>query len=170
MPKGKAEAVPLPADVQSIPNNGGLEAISELPDGRLITVTEGWRNEEHDLKGWLKEGAGWSDITYAATEDFVPTDFTLLPSGDLLALERRYTPITGPAARLQIVEAEHIVGGARLVGREVAQIWLPLTVDNMEGIAAIERSGRTYIYMVSDDNFSPLQRTLLMMFELIEDQ
>ncbi|MBT3627577.1 MAG: esterase-like activity of phytase family protein, partial [Rhodospirillaceae bacterium] len=43
----------------------------------------------------------------------------------------------------------------------------PLTVDNMEGIAVRrDGAGHTLVYLVSDDNFSVLQRTLLLMFEL----
>jgi len=29
-------------------------------------------------------------------------------------------------------------------------------------------SGRTVVYIISDDNFNPLQRNLLLMFELME--
>jgi hypothetical protein len=37
----------------------------------------------------------------------------------------------------------------------------------MEGIAARrDAAGRTLIYLLSDDNYSILQRTLLLMFEL----
>jgi hypothetical protein len=44
-----------------------------------------------------------------------------------------------------------------------------LTVDNMEGIDAREGpGGETLVYILSDDNDNPLQRTYLPMFELIE--
>jgi hypothetical protein len=44
-----------------------------------------------------------------------------------------------------------------------------LSVDNMEAIDAIRSpDGKTLIYVASDDNYSPLQTTLLMMFELLE--
>ncbi len=39
----------------------------------------------------------------------------------------------------------------------------------MEGIAARRGpGGETLIYLISDDNFHPWQRTLLLMFELAE--
>jgi hypothetical protein len=42
-----------------------------------------------------------------------------------------------------------------------------LAVDNFEGISARKTAtGKTLIYLVSDDNYNPLQRTLLMMFAL----
>jgi hypothetical protein len=41
-----------------------------------------------------------------------------------------------------------------------------LTVDNLEGVAAVPRPGGvTRFYLVSDDNASPQQRTLLLAFD-----
>ena len=53
------------------------------------------------------------------------------------------------------------------VPEEIARLAPPLTVDNMEALAIRREGGRTFIYLASDDNFSPLQRTLLMKFELM---
>ena len=42
-------------------------------------------------------------------------------------------------------------------------------VDNMEGIDAhLTAEGETVLTMVSDDNFSMIQRTLLLQFTLVE--
>jgi hypothetical protein len=42
-------------------------------------------------------------------------------------------------------------------------------VDNYEGVAAGRGpGGETVVYLISDDNTNPLQRTLLMQFRLIE--
>ena len=43
-----------------------------------------------------------------------------------------------------------------------------LTIDNFEGIAVREDGDRTFLYIVSDNNFSDDQRTLLMKFEVSE--
>jgi hypothetical protein len=57
---------------------------------------------------------------------------------------------------------------AVLISREIARLERPLTIDNFEGIAARRGpAGETWIYLVSDDNYQVLQRTLLMKFELI---
>ena len=43
----------------------------------------------------------------------------------------------------------------------------PLNVDNFEGVAVQEDpSNGTIIYIVSDDNYNPFQRTLLLQFRL----
>jgi hypothetical protein len=43
----------------------------------------------------------------------------------------------------------------------------PLTIDNFEGLAVVrDPSGGVLVYLLSDDNYSPLQRTLLLRFRL----
>jgi hypothetical protein len=42
-------------------------------------------------------------------------------------------------------------------------------IDNMEGLAVHRTAaGETVLTMISDDNFSPLQRTVLLQFTLRE--
>ncbi|MAI10483.1 MAG: hypothetical protein CBD27_07210 [Rhodospirillaceae bacterium TMED167] len=80
---------------------------------------------------------------------------------------RKFSPLKGVAvwvARMAVPESPP-VSLAQL--RTIAEIAPPLTIDNSGGIAnQTVRDGRRYLYIVSDDNFNPLQRTLLMQFEL----
>jgi hypothetical protein len=40
-------------------------------------------------------------------------------------------------------------------------------IDNMEGIATRRgQHGETFVYLLADDNYNPVERTLLLMFEL----
>lgn len=49
----------------------------------------------------------------------------------------------------------------------VASFTAPATVDNFEGIAAVRRpDGGVRLYILSDDNFNPGQRTLLLAFDV----
>jgi len=69
---------------------------------------------------------------------------------------------------LRHVSASQLHEGVRLEGEVLANLsFMDASIDNMEGVA-VRRGpkGETLLYMVSDDNFSPLQRTLLLMFEL----
>jgi hypothetical protein len=51
--------------------------------------------------------------------------------------------------------------------RELQKLDEFTTVDNFEGIAAKEMpDGRVRLYLISDDNFSANQRTLLMVFDI----
>lgn len=51
--------------------------------------------------------------------------------------------------------------------RVLATFTAPATVDNFEGIAAVRRpDGGVRLYILSDDNFNPGQRTLLLAFDV----
>ncbi len=86
----------------------------------------------------------------------------------MLVLERLYILRGGNVVRLKRVAAEGIRAGAVLAGETMAEFRPPLTVDNFEGVEARRGAkGETLIYLISDDNFNAEQRTLLMMFELV---
>lgn len=165
---GRAEPVAGPADLGEQPANGGIEAMAVLADGRLLLLSEEGRTPAGHLKGWLRGADGhWAKLSYVVTEPFRPVDAALLPGGDLVVLERRFSRIGGVGSRLVRVPASAIVAGAVLDGEELAQLAPPITVDNFEGLA-VERapSGATLLYLLADDNRSPLQRTLLLQFRL----
>ncbi|MDB5421700.1 MAG: hypothetical protein JWR59_1647, partial [Brevundimonas sp.] len=68
-------------------------------------------------------------------------------------------PITKSVIDLRITDA---------AGRTVDEMELrgPLTVDNFEGLAAVPKpDGGVRFYLISDDNFSSAQRTLLLAFD-----
>jgi hypothetical protein len=162
------EVLDPPSALPDLPKNKGLEALVVLDGGRLLGITQG-RDKDEDIAAFLRQDGRWFRLSYPKHGEFKPTGATLLPDGDLLVLERRFTWLGGPAARLVVVEAEQVRPGAVLDGREIAEIRLPHTVDNMEGVAARRgAAGETLIYLLSDDNFSALQRTLLLMFALAE--
>jgi hypothetical protein len=153
------------APIAGDPANEGPEAIAVLSDGRLLIVMEGRRNDTGDLVGWIKDRNGLAALSYAPTGLFKPTDFAVLPSGDVLVLERRYTRIGGAAARLSVIDDRTIRAGARLETREIARLEAPLTVDNYEGLAVLPApGGGWHLLILSDDNFNPLQRNLILQF------
>ena len=48
----------------------------------------------------------------------------------------------------------------------LAEFQPPLAIDNFEGLAVREDGGETLVYLITDDNFSSVQRTLLFLFAL----
>ena len=68
--------------------------------------------------------------------------------------------------RLLRVRGGDIVAGARLSGTLLAELPARLSIDNMECLSVRVVDGRTRVYVMSDDNYNPLQRTLLLVFEL----
>ena len=74
-------------------------------------------------------------------------------------LYRAFDPIRG--ARV-VLEVQHLTD---LIGR--AELKAPLPVDNFEGVAiGVSPEGKRRIWIISDDNFNRLQRTLLLAFDL----
>ncbi len=157
-----------PPGLSRAPKNGGIEALTALGDGTLLALSEKFMRGRDTVRGWLGGPSGWRPVLYPVAESFRPTGATTLPSGEIIVLERRYNPIEGPAARLVRVPPPRVGKDAiRLTGREIARIALPLTVDNFEGIAAwTTGNGERRVLILSDDNLSGFQRTLLMLFAL----
>lgn len=171
--KAKGALVPMPEAIKSLRNNSGLEVLATLPDGRLVAIAEeGPRDENEDSPGWVVDPATGATVSFTMKRvlPYSLTDATVLPDGRLLVLERRFAPTTGPGAQLRAYDPETFTEGATVEGDLIAVLFAGVTVDNMEGLAARKTDdGKTLVYVVSDDNFQrPLQRTLIMMFELAE--
>jgi hypothetical protein len=165
-PDGPAQPVDPPKDLEDAPENGGIETLVRLSGERLLALTEE-KQKQGILEGWLRHGGRWEGIGYRLEGALRPSGGCLLPSGDLLVLERSYTKETGVTARLRRLPAASVVPGAVLEGTAIATLARPLTVDNFEGLSCrAGKSGETLVYVISDDNFSPDQRTLLLMFAL----
>jgi hypothetical protein len=162
---GPAAWLKSPAELAQAPRNEGIEALTRLADGRLMALTEGLR-AGGGTTGWVGGGRRWSTVTWRTGGGFQPTGATTLPEGDVLVLERRILP---PGARVRVQKSADITEGAVLDGEEIARFEGALTFDNMEGIDARRGdAGETLVYLISDDNYSFLQRTLLLMFRLVE--
>jgi len=160
---GRPSPVEAPAGLADAPANGGLEALARLDDGRILALTEELA-VPGGTRGWVGAPGRWQTLTLAVDGGFAATAAAVLPGGDVLVLQRRFPPV---GARVLRIDAAAIKPGAILRGDELARLEGTDTVDNMEGIAARRgANGETLIYLLSDDNFSPLQQTLLMMFEL----
>jgi hypothetical protein len=163
---GVPKDVPAPAELDQAPSNGGLEAVTALPDGRLLMLVEDWARDGHGV-GWLGGPEAWTPVRYPLTGQYQPSGAASLLSGDVVVLERYYTPASGPCSRLVRIPLEAVRPGAVLGGEPLAELSSPLSVDNFEGVdVRVAESGEELLYLVSDDNFSALQRTLLLQFAL----
>ncbi|MBI4526424.1 MAG: esterase-like activity of phytase family protein [Deltaproteobacteria bacterium] len=161
------QPVPIPAELQKAPRNGGIEAVTVLLDGRIFILAEEFENPDGRLKGWLIDSQNFSEMSYVHSDRFRPTDMATLPNGDVLVLERRYGFLGNWGARFQRLSRESLRPGARVAAEEIARIEPPLTLDNFEGLAVHkDEKGNLFIYIISDDNYSFFQRTLLLQFRL----
>ena len=157
----------VPVGLSEAPANGGIESLAHVGSRFVFLLTEKLRANGRNLAGWVGRDKSWRPFAYYRTAGFRPSDATLLPNGDIAVLERRYTLSKGSSARIVVVPRKAIGPGRAVRGREIARLQAPMTVDNFEGISARRtRDRRIVLYIVSDDNFNPLQRTLLLMFEI----
>ncbi len=161
------EPVAIPRALSRAPRNGGMESMTRLPDGRLLVLTEAFRNADGSVKGWLLSEGEAAGVSYLTSDGFSPTDLAALTQGDVLVLERRYRPALGVAIRLRCIPGTQLRPGARLRGRELAHLNMSLVIDNFEGLAVRESpQGELLLYLISDDNYNFFQRTLLFQFRL----
>jgi hypothetical protein len=153
-------------------SNKGLESVAYAPPasplaGEIIAIAEANPRGQTDIPGWI---AGKGSFTIARRDDFDVSSARFLPNGDLILLERRYSPAWGIAMRLRRIPGETVKIGARLDGEILLDAGMTSQIDNMEGLAVSQDdSGRTILTIVSDDNFSILQRTLILQFALVDD-
>lgn len=160
------EWLPLPDEIAAGPRNGGLEAITELGDGRLLVFAEEIARGD-GLAAWILDDGVDAGLTLKSDGGYLPTGAATLADGDVLLLERRFSILGGFAARLRRIPRAAITAGAVLDGAVVATLAPPLTTDNFEGIALVPLTdGGALVVLVSDDNFSALQRTLLLVFRI----
>lgn len=168
-------ATPLPIEgppeIGRQPANGGIEAMTALPDGRLVMLSEEYSVQPGTVLGWIGNPAGadryeWRSFAYATIPDFKPTALAPLPDGTFAVLERAFDMVRGVRCRVVLVGPRLLEGGT-VRGEEVARLASPYAVDNLEGLAATRgRRGETLLWLMSDDNFNPLQRNILLLFEL----
>jgi hypothetical protein len=168
------EEVPVPPAVRKLPNNRGLEALVAVPKnmplaGTLIAISERGLDSEGNILGFLIGGKTPGQFSVRRTDTFDISDATLLASGDLLLLERSFSWLGGVGIRIRRIALKSFAPGAVVDGPAIFSADLGYEIDNMEGIDAhVTPQGDTVITMVSDDNFSMIQRNLLLQFTLVE--
>ena len=172
--RSRGEVVPLPPAARKLPYNKGLEALVMVPrdrplGGTLIAISERGLDAQGNLIAFLVGGPTPGQFAVHRSNNFDVSDAVLLRSGDLLVLERKFSLLTGIVVRIRRIPLKSLAPGAVVDGPAIFEADLGQEIDNMEGIDAhVTEDGDTVLTMVSDDNFSLLQRTLLLQFTLVE--
>jgi hypothetical protein len=169
-PEGPAQAGPVLAGTEYMHPNEGLEALAATADGRLVGIAE-----------YAPRGSGapvW-DVDSKPTASGAPTaqaerprgfgivGLDRLPSGDFIDVERFFLPMVGPKIALRVIPAAGLTSSPpNLAGEVIALLEAPLSLDNFEAVSAVPLpNGDVRLYLLSDNNFSPNQRTLLFAFD-----
>lgn len=175
--RARGEPIAVPPAVRKLPNNKGLEALVVVPRdgaktqplaGTLIAFSERGLDADGNLVAFLIGGPSPGTFSVRRTGKFDISDAVLLPSGQLLILERKFSWFTGVNIRIRAIPLKSIAPNAVVDGPALFEADLGHEIDNMEGIDAhVGSEGETVLTLVSDDNFSLLQRTLLLQFTLL---
>jgi hypothetical protein len=164
--------VAAPPGLQRAPSNAGLESLAVLRDGRWLALAEDLALPDRPglTAAWLGRPGAWVPLAWRPEEGMWPVDAAPLPDGGALVLERGFSLFRGFSGRLVRVSAAALAEpaqGTLLASEEILRFASPLPVENYEGVAAASYQGRQLVAVVSDDNGNGLQRTLLLLFELL---
>jgi hypothetical protein len=170
----RGHPIAVPAEVKRLPSNQGLEGMVVGPRGTplagtLVAFSERGLDEAGNIRAFLIGGPKPGSFSVRRSDDFDITDVAATPRGGMLILERKFSLLRGPGMRIRRVPIAAIKPGALVDGPILFEADAGFQIDNMEGLSVHSGShGEVVVTVVSDDNFSILQRTLLLQFTLVE--
>ena len=139
-------------------NNDGMEGIALNRDGLRVAGESGgvW-----DCSATRCTVVTAPPSTPLADADFRITGMDRDPSGDgWFVVERRFIAPADVRAHIRHMAPDGTLSPVLI------ELKFPGTTDNFEGLAAVAHDGGTRLYILSDDNASRTQRTLLLAFDV----
>jgi hypothetical protein len=162
-----------PPAMRAWPKLGGPEAMVRLSGGHFMVFAEKATGGGSTTPLLLFDrdpvlpDAKMVAMRYRTLPGYHPSDAAVLPDGRILVLNRRYEFPFRFSAIVTLVTPFAARPNALVEGRPVIVLTPPHIADNFEGLHIETRGSRTFIWLVSDDNFLPPQRTYLLKFELV---
>jgi len=169
----RGEPIRVPDDFKTFTFNKSLECLTAPPKGsplagQLIAVTEHSLDAQGNHRSYVLDGNRVTRFSVQRSDNFDVSDCTILPPADLLLLERSFSPLRSIGMRIRRIPLASIKPDALIDGKVLIVADLGYQIDNMEGIAVHRNAaGETILTLVSDDNFSFIQRNLLLQFALV---
>jgi hypothetical protein len=172
----KGERLTRPEIMKHWSKTGGPEAIVRLVDGRFLIFAE-FAEGSNSLPELViadrdptAPEARYSRALYLAPEHhFSPTDAAQLPDGRLIVINRRFEPPAYFSARLSLLDRLPTKVNGIISGKTIAKFGRPGLTSNFEGVAISNEGGRTFIWLISDDNYMWIENTYLLKFELLPE-
>jgi len=162
------EPIVLP-EFGDLEGNAGIEALAtvEAASGEaLLAITEG--TDEAGARGFAisPDGRLLAEGRLPQVSRHLVTGADVGPDGRLYMVLRHWSPQTGVSIRIRryALAGEPPLPDPGSI-EELGAFERYSGIDNMEGIALWQdETGATHLTIVADDNFSPLQRTVLADF------
>ncbi|MFP4520297.1 MAG: esterase-like activity of phytase family protein [Oceanicaulis sp.] len=164
-------AFPGPPGADRLRANAGIEALAATPDHLYAAVEDPIvSGQPHTL--WVYDRAALDAppraLQVAVEPGFGLTALTAGPQGAIYMVQRYWSRDVGNRIRIARLSAEALAGagGAPLRPEILAELEPDMTVDNIEAAAFAQVGGAPMLFVISDDNFNPAQRTLLLAFRV----
>lgn len=173
-PGFRGQATVRPEAMRRWSSNTGAEAMVRLADGRFVVIAEGasrWSDGEAPALLFTEDPVlGGEPIGFrlASPRGYKPVDAAQLPDGRVVILLRKVVWGLPPgfAGKLVIADPAAIRAGDLWRTEPLADLVAPLPTDNFEGLAVVpDGSGGSTLWLISDDNESFVQRTLLLRLD-----
>lgn len=139
--------------------NDGMEGLATAPGDR-------WRVTGESGGVWDCSPLRCAEVVAPPEPPLADGDYRITgldrdPSGGgWIVVQRSFSPPVDARARVRRMAPDGALGPVLI------ELKLPGTTDNFEGLAAVARDGATRLYILSDDNDRPAQRTLLLAFDV----
>ncbi len=156
---GDTRPVPIPMPSIEMAGNDGMEGLVTAPrDGGY------WVGVEPGTLWFCRLERGCEPVEGLPVPPigYRLSSLTTGPDGELVILHHSFIPAIGSRIIVTVVSKPR--KGKTVIGR--LAMGPSTTVDNFEGVAVAARpNGDWRLYLLSDDNFNPTQRTLLLAFD-----
>ena len=156
----------LPRPPVAMPDNSGMEGLALAPSQGLDAYWVGIEGGSIWLCRLQVDCRQWAGLP-SPPLGYRLTALGETPGGDFVVVHHGYNPLTESSRVLVSILALPKDPDGRPKLKAQLKLDPPFAVDNFEGVAAVTSpTGGLRLYLISDDNFSPRQRTLLFAFDL----
>ena len=131
----------------------------------LVASGDGWRVAGESGGVWDCSAVRCAVVTPPPERPLTDADYRITgmdrdPAGGWFVVQRSYRAPIDVRARVRRMAQDGTLGPV------LVELKLPGTTDNFEGIAAERHGDRTRLYILSDDNFNAVQRTMMLAFDI----
>lgn len=151
-------------DIKDLPFNESYESVLRLKDKSIIAFPERHEIQENVLTGFrLIPDGTLQTLHLKRYGGFWLTDIRQLSNGDFITLERSFNIFDGMALQMRHIKHDDFLSGETADGKIIFKMQSGDGVDNFEGLDIVPQQDGSYMmYVTSDNNFSALQKTLIM--------
>lgn len=164
-PTAPAKVLPHPPEFRTMQRNSSLEALALLPDGTILTIPERSGALQRPFPVWRFRNGKWDQpFSIPRRGDFLIVEADIGPDGRFYVLERDFMGFLGFRTRIRRFE----ISGDSISNEQELLRTRPLQYDNIEGMSVWRDETGIRLTLISDDNFSRLQRTELVEYRISE--